>query len=67
MIQMRVRRDNRRQPGHAVPSQERHHDTPSGIALRSARTAVDQHPAVRGTAQGHRIALANVQESYGEA
>src|SRR5206468_12091093 len=45
---------------------ERHHDTPACITIRSARAAVDQDPTAGRSAQGDRVTLPDIQESYGE-
>src|SRR5262247_3112283 len=66
MIEMRMCGHDNGYDGGAVPAQERHDDSPPGIALWTARTAVDEHPATRWTPQRHRIALPNVQETYGK-
>src|SRR5713101_1938595 len=67
MIEMGMRRHDRRQLSGTMTPQERHHDPAAGISLRSPRPAIDQQPPTRGTAQGNRVTLADVKETYGKA
>ena len=67
MIEMRVCRHDRSQLRRALRTQKRYHDAPARVTLGPARAAIDQQPAPGGSPQCDRVALSNVQETYGEA
>src|SRR5207244_11527355 len=67
MVEMGMPRHDRRQLGGTMTPQEWHHDPAAGISLRSPRPAIDQQPPTGWTAQGNRVTLADVKETYGKA
>ena len=64
MIQVTVRKDDRREAGDALSSQKRYDHPAASITPSSSRPAVDQNPAASGCADRGCIALTHLEKMY---
>jgi hypothetical protein len=67
VVGVAMARHHHRHPAHAALAQERHHHPPPRIPGGAAGAAIDHDPGTVGRSQQRGVALAHVEEMYGQA